>query len=162
MWYVRGEGGYKESDTPERRYAQSRLSFSLLCLRVPRPCGFLSLYAHFPRAFLTLSLCLPCVCWALNYALLNDVYSVLLIIYLLIVLTASFSGVPSNIRLADVRKDLTNTDHVISIHKTHVWSITTGKTILSAHLVVGMCLSNCQLLFYTLLRPVLTGRNRCI
>lgn len=45
-------------------------------------------------------------------------------------------GVPSNIRLADLRKDLTDTDHVISIHKTHVWSLTTGKTILSAHLVV--------------------------
>ena len=145
MWYVRGEGGYKESDTRERRCAKSRLSFSLLC-------------AHFPRVFLALFMCLPCVCWALNYALLNDVYSVLLIIYL----TASFSGVPSNIRLADVRKDLTDTDHVISIHKTHVWSITIGKTILSAHLVVGMCLSNCQLLFCTLLRPVLTGRNRCI
>ncbi|XP_078376959.1 proton-coupled zinc antiporter SLC30A8-like [Oculina patagonica] len=45
-------------------------------------------------------------------------------------------GVPSNIRLADVRKDLTNTDHVLSIHKVHVWSLTTGKTILSAHMVI--------------------------
>ena len=44
---------------------------------------------------------------------------------------------PSNIRLADVRKDLTNTDHVLSIHNVHVWSLTTGKTILSAHVVIG-------------------------
>lgn len=45
-------------------------------------------------------------------------------------------GVPSNIRLADVRKDLTNTDYVISIHNAHVWSLTAGKTFLSAHMVI--------------------------
>lgn len=37
----RGEGGHKESDTRERRRAKSRLSFSLLYLRVSRPRGFL-------------------------------------------------------------------------------------------------------------------------
>ena len=47
------------------------------------------------------------------------------------------SGVPSNIRLADVRKDLTTIDHVISVHKVHVWSLTAGKTVLSAHMVIG-------------------------
>lgn len=51
------------------------------------------------------------------------------------------SGVPSNIRLADVRKDLTSIDYVISVHKVHVWSLTAGKTVLSAHMVIGMFMS---------------------
>ena len=58
-----------------------------------------------------------------------------------------FSGVPSNIRLADVRKDLTNIDHVRSVHNVHVWALTAGKTVLSAHVVIGMChggSSNCD------------------
>jgi len=52
-----------------------------------------------------------------------------------------FLGVPSNIRLADVRKDLTNIDHVRSVHNVHVWALTAGKTVLSAHVVVGMLTS---------------------
>ena len=56
------------------------------------------------------------------------------------------SGVPSNIRLADVRKDLTSTDHVISVHKVHVWSLTAGKTVLSAHMVIGMLICDVHVL----------------
>ena len=47
-------------------------------------------------------------------------------------------GVPSNVRLADVRKDLTNIDHVRSVHNVHVWALTAGKTVLAAHIVIGM------------------------
>ena len=47
-------------------------------------------------------------------------------------------GVPLNIRLADVRKDLTSVDHVLSIHNVHVWALTAGKTVMSAHVVIGM------------------------
>ena len=48
------------------------------------------------------------------------------------------SGVPSNIRLADVKNDLTNTDHVLGVHSLHIWALTTNKTIMSAHVVIGM------------------------
>lgn len=47
-------------------------------------------------------------------------------------------GVPLSIRLDDVRKDLTNTEHVLSVHNVHVWSLTTGKIVLTAHMVIGM------------------------
>ena len=48
---------------------------------------------------------------------------------------------PSNIRLADVRLDLTKIDHVHSIHNVHVWALTSGKTVMSAHIVIGMLLN---------------------
>lgn len=56
------------------------------------------------------------------------------------------SGVPSNIRLADVIKDLTSSDHVLSVHKVHVWSLTAGKTVLSAHMVIGMLICDFHVL----------------
>lgn len=53
---------------------------------------------------------------------------------------------PSSIRLADVRKDLTSTDHVLSVHNVHVWSLTAGKTVLSAHMVIGTLICDVHVL----------------
>ena len=47
------------------------------------------------------------------------------------------SAVPSNIRLGEVKKKLMVIEHVRSVHDTHVWALTAGKTVLSAHLVIG-------------------------
>lgn len=71
-----------------------------------------------------ISLVGACVVLVSTYTVLRDSINILL------------EGVPSNIRLAVVRKDLTSTDHVISVHKVHVWSLTAGKTVLSAHMVI--------------------------
>ncbi|XP_068670496.1 proton-coupled zinc antiporter SLC30A8-like [Montipora capricornis] len=45
-------------------------------------------------------------------------------------------GVPSNIRLAEVKRELMNINHVRSVHDAHVWALTAGQTILSAHVVI--------------------------
>jgi len=71
-----------------------------------------------------ISLAGACVILISTFFVLRDSINILL------------EGVPSNIRLADVRKDLTNIDHVRSVHNVHVWALTAGKTVLSAHVVV--------------------------
>jgi len=45
-------------------------------------------------------------------------------------------AVPSNIRLGDVNKELMVIEHIRSVHDKHVWALTAGKTVLSAHLVI--------------------------
>lgn len=65
-----------------------------------------------------------CVILGTTFTVLRDSINILL------------EGVPSNVRLADVRKDLTNIDHVRSVHNVHVWALTAGKTVLAAHVVI--------------------------
>ena len=44
---------------------------------------------------------------------------------------------PKNIALPDLRKFIENLQGVVSVHDLHVWTITTGKDALLAHVVVS-------------------------
>lgn len=45
-------------------------------------------------------------------------------------------GVPSNLNIAEIKKEILKIPFVLDIHDLHVWAITTGKPILTAHIVV--------------------------
>ena len=46
-------------------------------------------------------------------------------------------GVPSHVNWDDLYEGLSRSDHVVSAHDLHVWSLTLGETALSVHLVVA-------------------------
>lgn len=52
------------------------------------------------------------------------------------VLHVIMQGVPPGIRLADIEKTMLKVDTVVSIHDLHVWMLTGGKVVLSAHVVM--------------------------
>lgn len=45
-------------------------------------------------------------------------------------------GAPKGMKVADIREHLGQVDGVIDVHDVHVWSITTGQPVFSAHVVV--------------------------
>lgn len=45
-------------------------------------------------------------------------------------------GVPANVDLAELSDDLSALDGVTEVHDLHVWALTSGKTSLTAHLVI--------------------------
>ena len=51
-------------------------------------------------------------------------------------LNVLLEGVPRGLSLDEIRQRLLAVDGVISVHELHVWSITSGKNSLTAHLVV--------------------------
>ena len=46
-------------------------------------------------------------------------------------------GVPEGIKLADVEHELVSIPEVLAVHELHVWTITSGKNSLTAHLTVS-------------------------
>ena len=52
------------------------------------------------------------------------------------VLHVIMQGVPPGIRLTDVERTMLEVDTVVSIHDLHVWMLTGGKIVLSAHVVM--------------------------
>ena len=60
-----------------------------------------------------------------TWKLMNDALHVLL------------EGVPRHINMGDVRQHILEVDGVTSVHDLHVWSLTSGVDVISAHVVVG-------------------------
>jgi cobalt-zinc-cadmium efflux system protein len=52
------------------------------------------------------------------------------------VLEIFLQGIPDSVELEDVKKTLTETPGVLSVHDLHVWSLDGERTILTAHLVL--------------------------
>ncbi|EDO48857.1 predicted protein, partial [Nematostella vectensis] len=59
-----------------------------------------------------------------TYAVIRDSFNIL------------FEGVPRDVRIAEVKRDLSTLHHVVSFHNVHVWALTSGRNLLTAHLVV--------------------------
>lgn len=51
-------------------------------------------------------------------------------------LNVLLEGVPKGLALADINDALKNIEGVIDVHDLHVWAITSGKTSLTAHLLI--------------------------
>jgi cobalt-zinc-cadmium efflux system protein len=60
-----------------------------------------------------------------SWSLLRDAVEVLM------------EGVPRHLDVAEVREALAGVPGVVGVHDLHVWTITSGREALSAHLVVG-------------------------
>jgi cobalt-zinc-cadmium efflux system protein len=52
------------------------------------------------------------------------------------VLHVIMQSVPPDIRVADVEKAMLEVDTVVSIHDLHIWTLTGGKVVLSAHVMM--------------------------
>src|SRR5229473_3217436 len=48
-------------------------------------------------------------------------------------------GTPADINLVDVTREITGTEHVISVHDLHVWALSSEEMALSAHVVLEEC-----------------------
>jgi cobalt-zinc-cadmium efflux system protein len=48
-------------------------------------------------------------------------------------------GTPTDINLGDVTREITKTEHVISVHDLHVWALSSEEMALSAHVVLEEC-----------------------
>jgi cobalt-zinc-cadmium efflux system protein len=48
-------------------------------------------------------------------------------------------GTPTEINLGDVTREITKTEHVISVHDLHVWALSSQEMALSAHVVLEEC-----------------------
>ena len=49
----------------------------------------------------------------------------------------NISGVPGGVEINEVKKDIFDIDRVRGVHDLHIWSLIPGKTVLSAHVLVG-------------------------
>lgn len=50
---------------------------------------------------------------------------------------ALMEGVPANLELAEIGHTMARVDGVVSVHDLHVWSLSSSRVALSAHVVVG-------------------------
>lgn len=51
-------------------------------------------------------------------------------------LTLSLDGVPENIDVEELKRDMEALDHVASVHHLHVWALSTTTTAMTAHVVI--------------------------
>ncbi len=51
-------------------------------------------------------------------------------------LSVLMESVPKNINIEEIRQKLLNLEHIIDLHDLHVWSVASGKILLTTHLVV--------------------------
>jgi cobalt-zinc-cadmium efflux system protein len=57
----------------------------------------------------------------------------------------SFSGIPRDISFTVVQETFNSVDGIIAVHNLRIWGLTTDKTALAAHLVIGKYF---QLMFF--------------
>jgi cobalt-zinc-cadmium efflux system protein len=55
-------------------------------------------------------------------------------------------GAPRNVDLATIRQHILEVDGVESVHDLHVWNLTSGMNVMSAHVVIGEEISSRQVL----------------
>lgn len=90
--------------------------------------GVVILTTGFTRADAIASLVIAALIVPRACALLRDVFHVL------------SQGVPSNMNVAEIREHLLGASGVIDVHDVHVWAITSGAPVFSAHVVVSKAL----------------------
>jgi cobalt-zinc-cadmium efflux system protein len=86
--------------------------------------GLVIVLAHVERADPIASLFVVLLMLKTAWGLLRDAGKVLL------------QGSPDDLDLAHVRTHLSEVDHVLNVHDLHAWTVTSGLTTLSAHVVV--------------------------
>jgi len=86
--------------------------------------GLVIMFAHWRRADSVAALLVGVLMVATAWDLLRDSVRILL------------QGTPDNLDLLDVRQRLVAVDHVLDVHDLHAWTLTSGSTTLSAHVIV--------------------------
>ena len=86
--------------------------------------GIVIIASRWERADAVASLVVVALMARSSWGLLRDAGTVLL------------QAAPEDLDLADVRAHLTRVDHVLDVHDLHAWTVASGQTTLSAHVVV--------------------------
>ena len=90
--------------------------------------GLVILFTGFVRADAIASLVIAALIVPRALSLLRDVFRVL------------SQAVPKNMNVAEIREHLLQTPGVVDVHDVHVWAITSGAPVFSAHVVVESAL----------------------
>ncbi|MBU5485103.1 cation diffusion facilitator family transporter [Clostridium sp. MSJ-11] len=80
-----------------------------------------------------------------NIPVLDPLLSVLITIYVLYnvvknlkdILNVFLQGVPKNLSINEIEKEILEKTKVLSVHHTHIWSLEGEKNLLSTHIIVG-------------------------
>ncbi len=86
--------------------------------------GLVILFMGFPVADTIASLVIAALIVPRAFSLLSDVFRVL------------SESVPKNTNIAEIREHILGVSGVIDVHDIHVWSITAGQPVFTAHVVV--------------------------
>jgi cobalt-zinc-cadmium efflux system protein len=85
------------------------------------------------------------VIFATGFRLIDPIVSLLIGLFILPrtfkllseALHVLLEGVPRNVNIDHVREHILSADGVVSVHDLHVWNLTSGMNVMSAHVVVG-------------------------
>ena len=124
MLVLRGRSGTDSKDSIGMRGVYLEVLGDLLGSAATVVAGVVILLTGFARADAIASLVIAVLIVPRALSLLRDVFRVL------------SQGVPKNMDVAEIREHLLQTAGVVDVHDVHVWAITTGAPVFSAHVVV--------------------------